>query len=269
MLKKSIFSLILLFSSPNLWAECTPDTVQFYLEKGFSQEQITKLCSHVASDAPSYQPYQKPVVIVQEGYAPENSVEERSAINELKGGIDGRSIDVTDTHINFIRKVCIRAGNAPERDQRVEKCIDSAYSIARDGLQVMESGSRLLLFGQQQVEIISSDIQRKFLVADPWGGYSADIRYLLQRKYESQEEGHNTVLPLRKSASLSQIVHSIRTIAASYELKKTGSHDSEVAKVLDDSYVPPSEEEYLASNPTYEDIEEEKKKNKKWWNLFD
>ncbi len=272
MLKNPFYPLTILFLTTSAWAECTPETVEFYLDKGFTQEQITQLCSQSSSEASSYQPYQKPIVIMQEGASPSSrglTIEERRAVNELKGGINGRSIEVTDTHINFIQKVCIRAGNSPEKEQRIDKCIDSAYSIARDGLRVTESGSSLLLFGQQQITITSSSIQRKLLVADPWDAYPPDIRYLLKRKYDSQEAGNTTDIPLRKNASASQIVSAIRTIASSTELKKTGSHKSEVAKVLDKNYVPPTEEEYIASQPTYKEIQKEKKSKKKWWNPFD
>ena len=261
---------ILLSLTASISFACDPDTVEFYLEKGFSQEQITKICSQSPStDNKGYQPYQKPVVIVQEGYSPGTTAEERKAVNELKGSLDARSVDVTDSHVNYIKRVCIKAGQSPELDQRVNQCIDIAFSIARDGLIVKESGAGLLVFGQQQIEVVSSDIIRKHVTKDPWAKFPPDLRFLLQRKYESQEKGNSTELPLRKSASTGQVVSAIRTIASSTISKREGKPQSEVARVLDDSYVPPSEEEYIASNPTFDEIEEEKKKKKKWWNPFD
>ena len=186
MLKRLLLTTLLLTITSNLWAGCTPETVQFYLDKGFTQEQITKLCASSTNTAPAYQPYQKPVVIVQEGYGGNSySAEERKAISELRGSISGRSVDITDTHINYITKVCIRAGNSPEKDQRIDKCIDVAFSIARHELRATDSGATLLLFGQQNVGVSSSDIQRKHVTADPWAAFSPDIRYLLKRKYDS------------------------------------------------------------------------------------
>ena len=253
------------------WGECSPETIEFYLEKGFSQEQITKLCTRSAGSdsAPTYQPYQKPVVIYQEGYIPGVSAEERKAINELKGGIDGRSVDISDDSINYIRNVCIIAGNSPEEEQRAKKCIDVAYSIAREGLRVMESGRGLLFFGQKEIEIESSEIIRKHVTADPWAAFPPDLRFSLKRKYESKEEGNTTIIPLRKSASTGNIVGALRTIASATQSKKDGENRSEVAKVLDDSYEPISEEEYAASQPKPEVTEEKKKKKKRWWNPFD
>ncbi len=268
MLKRLFICSSLLITS-DLWADCSPETIEFYLDKGFNQEQITKLCAESSNSAPTYQPYQKPIVIVQEGYGSGNSAEERRAESDLRGSIDGRSVDVSDSHIKFIRKVCVRAGNSPERDQRVDKCVDVAFSISRDNLNVSESGASMLLFGQQNIEVTSSEIQRKYVTADPWAEFGPDLKFLLQRKYESQEKGNKTNLPLRKSASPPQVVNAIRTLSYSYEKRVTGTEQSEVAKVLDEAYVPPTEEEYIASQPTYDDIKEAEKKKKKWWNPFD
>jgi hypothetical protein len=269
MLIRIFLSIFLLLSCSQLWAGCAPETINFYLEKGFTQEQITKLCASTTETTPTYQPYQKPIIIYQEAGSNGNSVEVKRAAGELKGSIEGRSVDVTDTHVNFIRKVCVRAGNSPEKDQRVDKCIDTAYSIARDGMRVTESGADFLLFGQQSIQVSSSNVIRKYVTADPWAEFTPDIRFLLERKYLSQEKGNVTDIPLRKSASPAQVVNAIRTLSAATDQKKSGSTDSEVTKVLDDSYVPLTEEEYLKAQPTLEEIKEQENKDKKWWNPFD
>ena len=101
--------ICILFIIPfNAKSECSPDTVQFYLDKGFNQEQITQLCS-TAQTTPTYQPYQKPVVIYQEGAVHGKSAEENKAINKLQGGMAARSIEITDSHLNYIRSVCFQS----------------------------------------------------------------------------------------------------------------------------------------------------------------
>ena len=265
-----ILSLTLLLSAKIAAASsCTPETIQFYLDKGFSQEQVTKLCSQTKSAAPSYEPYQKPIIVYQEGGPRAGlSAEERRAISEIKGGVDGRSVDVTDTHISYIRGLCLQAGNTKNVDERAKKCIDVAYSIARKGLTVDSSGRGLLIFGQVELAVGSSEIIRKPVVANPYDAFPPDIRYQLQRKYESTQPDKNTTIPVRRGASPGLVVSALKTIAASTELEGT-EYTSEVAKVLDDNYVPLTEEEYLASQPTPEEIEKEEKKKKKWWNPFD
>lgn len=266
--KLIILSLTLLLPA-KMVAACTPETIEFYLDKGFSQEQITKLCAqgNSTTPAPAYEPYQKPIIIYQEGGPSAGlSAEERRAISEIKGAVDGRSVDVTNTHISYIRGLCLQAGNTKNVDERAKKCIDVAYSISRKGLTVDSSGRGLLIFGQVELTVGSSEIIRKPVLANPWDAFSPDIKYQLKRKYESTQPDKFTTIPVRRGASPGLVVSALKTIAASTELEGT-EYTSEVAKVLDDSYVPLTEEEYIASQPTPEEIKE--KKDKKWWNPFD
>lgn len=266
--------LLLLFIPATSFAECTQEQIEFYLDKGFNQEQITKLCTSSNSEAASYEPYQKPVVIIQQGEATDStgiSADERKAIDLLRGGIDGRSIDITPEAINYIRRICVQLKEGPEVVKWVTKCIDVAFSISRDELKVRDSGKGQLIFGQTGLSVSSSSITRKYVTSDPWSmvGLLPDQRFKLQRKYEDRHKGNTTRIQLRKTADPSQMVNAIRTISDATQARQTGADSSEVARILDDSYTPPTEEEYLASQATKEEAQEEKKKKKKWWNPFD
>ena len=267
MLKK--LSLVIITTCSYAWAGCTPETVNFYLEKGFNQEQITKLCAQATQPAPSYQPYQKPVVIVKQGYIPGMTEEAARAVRTLKGGIDGRSIDVTDNKINYISKLCLKAGNAPDLDKRVVKCVDVAYSVSRDDLRVRESGVGMMFFGRESVSVSSKNVTRKLTVSDPWSAMSPEIALQLKRRYESLEDPTEVDIPLRRQASANEVIDAIRTLSSEFRNIQTGDQESEVEKILRDDYVPPTEEEYVASQPTYEQQKQEKDKDKKWWNPFD
>ncbi|MEM7304506.1 MAG: hypothetical protein AAF372_03140 [Pseudomonadota bacterium] len=267
---KLISFLSLLLYSINLWASCDPDTVNFYLDKGFTPDQVTELCTQGAAESstPSYEPYQKPVVIYQQGAIAGVSADESNAINDLKSAIAARSVDITDDKINYIRSVCLRAGTSPNKEERVVDCTDVAFSVSRDGLRADASGKRLLVFGEERVFISSDEIIRKPLVADPWEGYPPDLKFLLERKYESQESGNTSYLPVKKGYSTDQVVEAIRALSAITLIKQDETYDSEVEKVLSETYVPPTKEEYIANNPTYEEIQEEEEGGR-WWNPFD
>lgn len=273
MARNYLIYISLIFIPFTAWGACDPETVQFYLEKGFTQEQITKLCSNSSNNTPKYEPFQKPVVIYQEGGSrPGLSAEERKAVKELRGSIAGRAVDVTDDSISYIRPVCLQAGNSKNVDERGKKCVDVAYSIARKGLRVLESGRGLLLFGDIELEVVSSEIKRKTVVKDPWNAFSPDVRFAFERKFNAQQTGNKTTIPIRKVASAGQVVNALKTIAAATDLKDS-EHESEVAKILDEDYVAPSEEEYIATLPKDSEVvaeeKEKKKKKKRWWNPFD
>lgn len=268
MLKKWLLVVVIL-TSPYAWAGCDPETVDFYLKKGFNPEQITQLCADSTPTTPSYQPYQKPVVIVKQGYMPGMSEEESRAIRTLKGSIDARSVDVTDAKINYISKLCLRVGNSPELEQRITKCVDVAYSISRDDLKVRESGSGMMFFGRESVTVTSAKVLRKLTVKDPWSSMPPDLALNLKRKYESLNDPTVIDIPLRRKAAPHEVIDAIRSLSAVTSNVNTGSQSSEVEKILSDDYVPPTEEEYVASQPTYEQEKEQEKKKKKWWNPFD
>lgn len=265
---RNILILCMLLCSPYAaFSKCAPETIQFYLDKGFNQEQITELCSSSTSTPQTYEPFQKPVVIYREGSQgkPGITAEERKAINVVQISLAARSIEVTDSHINYIRPVCLRAGQSKEIDQRATKCLDLAYSISRQDLQVHSSGQKLLIFGGKQVTLSSSEIKRKHLTQDPFAQFSPDIRWLFKKNFDKQESGNETAIPLVHGASLPETANALKVLSAA--TAAVADNKSEVERVFDDSYVPPSEEEYLASKP--EAIKEPKEKKKKWWNPFD
>ncbi|MGH1538673.1 MAG: hypothetical protein ACRBDX_11605 [Gammaproteobacteria bacterium] len=264
--------LTLLFLPSISFANCTQETIQYYLDKGFNQEQITKLCTTTTKETESYQPYQKQVVIVQgtdQVDANGLSADERKAVNALRGGIDGRSVEVTPENINYIRKVCTQWKASPDVNKWVTKCIDVAFSVSRVDLKVNESSKGKILYGQTGLVVSSAEIKRKYVTADPWKNLPPDLRVKLKRKHEDREKGNTTKSEFRKTAEPGQMVNAIRTLADATKAKQSGDTTTEVSRILDDSYTPPTEEEYLASQASPEEAREEKKKNKKWWNPFD
>ena len=267
MLKNIFIYIPLLFCSPMAIAECDTDTVQFYIDKGFNQDQITQLCSATQSSTPAYQPYQKPLVIYQEGTRQGKTAEESRAINVIQGGVAARSIEINDTTINYIRNVCFRAGNSPEVDQRAEKCIQIAYSIAREGLVVTNSGQAFGIFGDKSINIVTSDIKRKHVTADPWKQFPVNLRYQFQRKYERKESGNETSIPVLHSASVSELANALRVVSSATANKIADDDKSEVERIFDEDYIAPSEDEYAASQPKIPNAAKEKKG--KWWNPFD
>ena len=62
-----LITAIYLLLSSSLHANCAREDIQFYLDKGFTQEQVTQLCTATkggGGDAvPDYTPYQQKVII--------------------------------------------------------------------------------------------------------------------------------------------------------------------------------------------------------------
>jgi len=246
----------LLFTPTLGSAKCSKEDIAFYLEKGFSQDQITQLCatSSEGSEVPDYQPYQQKVIIYQDGGGPTIdkegfNKEERAAVNSLKAGGDVIKLKVTPSHINYIRKVCIISGNSKEYDQRYKTCPEVVFKVSRDGLVASSSGKKLLLFGNAVVSI-EGEIDRK--LRGSWDDYPVNVRKELKRNFNWKENGHLTDFPVRGDYSVTKIVNAMRTLSS-----EGSDYFDESAKSEDDF----TEKVEVAG--------EDAKKKKKWWNPFD
>jgi len=253
-----IFIAGLLLAS-TLNAECNREDVQFYLDKGFTQEQVTQLCSAAKSNGestPDYTPYQQKVIIYKEGGGEPKGIkdgltqEEREAVNTLKAGGDISNLEVTPETISYSAKTCIISASSPEFSQRYKDCVDVDFVVQRKDLTVSTSGKKLLLFGSQYVSL-EGDIE-----ATPkrdWDTYPIDIRRSLQRNFEWREDGKKTAFPVAGDYSVTRIVNAIRTLADTY-----GQTD-------DESQVADAESEEVKKVVR----EPEQEKKKRWWNPFD
>lgn len=257
--KFALVTLFFLLFAPVLaFSKCSKEDIEFYLEKGFTQDQITQLCATSGeSEIPDYQPYQQKVIVYtnEEGPGKKDGFtkEERVAINDLKAGGDIIKLQVTPTHINYIRKVCIISGNSPEYDQRYKTCPEVSFKIARDGLIAASSGKKLLILGTAVVRL-EGDIDRK--LRGNWEDYPITVRKELKRNFNWKEDGHKTNFPVRGDYSVTRIVNAMRTLST-----EDSDYFDEAAKESDDF-----EEEIKVAE---EDSIDKKEKKKKWWNPFD
>jgi hypothetical protein len=244
-------------------AKCGKDDIEFYLEKGFTQEQITQLCSGGSGvtdgeSIPDYTPYQQKVIIYQEGTGPEIdkdgfTQEERKAISDLEAGGDVTNLKVTSEAITYTRKVCVFTTNGPDFEDRYKACPETDFSIPRGSIKVSNSGKKLLLLGTATVQI-EGVIDRK--VKQDFDIYPSDVRRDLERKFNWQENGRLTDFPVRGDYSVTRIVNAFRTLNSTYK----GNGESNTEKIAENK-----PEESIA------DVKPEgvKEKKKKWWNPFD
>jgi len=262
-IKRLLILLITLYLLiPTLsYSACSKEDIQFYLEKGFTQEQITQLCATSSSESavPDYKPYQQKVIIYKDGGEPGIdkdgfTKEERTAINDLKAGGDIIKLNVTSSHINYVRKVCIITGNSPEVDQRFRTCPEVAFRVAREGLVAASSGKKLLVFGTAVVAL-NGTIDRE--LRGNWDDYPVSVRKELKRSFNWKEDGSKTDFPVRGDYSVTKIVNALRTLSsvnsdyfdeAIQEAKNTTETKNEKADT---------------------EVGDESKKKKKWWNPFD
>lgn len=258
-MKYILLLLILVLIPLKSFSACSKEDIQFYLDKGFTQEQITQLCatSSEATETPDYQPYQQKVIVYTNEEGPEKkdgfTKEERAAISDLKAGGDIVKLQVTPTHINYIRKVCVVSGNSPDYEKRYKTCPEVAFKIVREGLLAASSGKKLVVFGTAVVTL-KGEIDRKLL--GNWEDYPTTVRKELERNFNWKEDGHKTDFPVRGDYSVTRIVNAMRTLST-----ENPDYFDEAANESDDF-----DEEIKVAE---ENSVDEKGKEKKWWNPFD
>ncbi len=248
-----LFLLALAIGSlaPPAFSKCSKEDVDFYLEKGFTHEQITQLCA-AASDAsvPDYKPYQQQVIIYSDEAGPSArdgfTRKESKAIRDLEDGVDVIGLKVNQDAIQYTLKICLAVQEGKEYSQRFKTCPEVFHSIARSGLEIVVSGKKFMFFGQQAVRV-KGNIQHKSKVN--FDDYPIQFKKQLKRAYDWKANKDVAYLPIRHGYSLTKVLNALNTLAKPAEEGVTLAQDTSAEGV--------------------EMEDEDKPKKKRWWNPFD
>lgn len=230
---------------------CDKEDVKFYLDKGFTQEQITQLCTASKAEAPDYTPYQQKVIIYQQGEGAPGvrdgfTYKERMAIKELQVGTDVVGLIVDQDSIQYTVRVCLAVQEGKEYSQRFKACPEVFYKVMRAGLTAVASGKKFGLFGQSSITI-QGVIERQ--AKQNFDDYPTQFKQQLKRIFDWKTRGNTTQIPVRGNYSVAKIVESLEILA------KATDPNLQMAQGTD--------KEYQEMEP------ETGKKKKRWWNPFD
>ena len=159
---------ISLFFSAQLWAatDCSREAISYYLEKGFTVEQVSRMCQASSVDVPAAA---SETLQVEQAAAkevnPADSIDNDEQIFFNKTIISD-SLSVTPQTLTYVRDQCIKYG---EEDTitgfRSKVCGVIKTSINRVGLKVLRvvngasifRDAELLVEGQIQREVVNLD----------------------------------------------------------------------------------------------------------------
>jgi hypothetical protein len=248
--------MVSLLLSHNGYSACSKDDIQFYLEKGFTQDQITQLCAASgASKVPDYQPYQQKVIIYSTEEAPGVkdgfTREERAAIKDLKLGADVRELSVDQEQIKFITQICLAVQEGKEFDQRYKICPEIDVVVERAGLSAIASGKKYGILGTKQL-IIQGDIKRTLVRSEEQ--FPAKYKKRLLQLYEHKTSKPEMSVPIRGDFSTTRLYDAVTALSKAAE-PGTALAQSKIDEDLDEN------ELVLEDEPS--------KKKKRWWNPFD
>ena len=191
-------SLVFMMFSSQANAACSRDDVTFYLDKGFSTDQITALCSGSSRPA-SEKPQSVSQSEAQNNGQHSASPEADDNILFLKRAIKAQKISLSTDSLNYIQKICIEYGEEDLFGFTPKVCPDVTFIIALKGLEVLDTGKKYGFYGTPEVRVKGA-IKREIIgnLEDK----KPEERELILEKFE---KGDRTAIPIRDDFSLEQV----------------------------------------------------------------
>lgn len=216
--KRAVFVSVVLCSLlvPVGWvaAECTRSDVQYFLNKGFSHEQIVALCGQAKQpvDANKNSGYQAYNEELEARLRLEKRLQqEEDDVFLLKAGIAGENIKLSDDWIDYQRPLCLTAGNSYDVESRLKVCPNVRFRVYFKGLDIKGYSRKYLAFGAREIEVVGT-VKRKLL--HDFKEYDHETRRLLFASYKALTRPDGTSIPVRKDYSVSQIQEILRGYVA-------------------------------------------------------
>jgi len=208
------FMLIVSVPVSELHAACSRDDIEFYLDKGFTPDQITSLCASPAD--PAGQPDTSTEESAGEDVQPvqpEEAVGAAAAVhpddNEqfLQRAIKAKDIQVSGDSLDYTLQICVEYGDRDLFGFAPKACPDVRFEIARDGLEVTKVGKKYFFFGTPQVKV-TAGIKREIV-----GGLKKQDLEYQQLILDKIEQGNETGIPIRDDYPLDQAEEAIQQLA--------------------------------------------------------
>ena len=184
-------SLAFLLFSSQVNAACSRDDVKFYLDKGFTNEQVTVLCSEPSTPAAATQ---------NNGVQPDSQLADENVLF-LSRAIKGHEIQQNTDSLQYtLKKLCIVYGEQDIFGFAPKVCPDVRFTILLKDLVVLDTGLEYGFYGEQQIQVKSSVIKREIL--GELKEKTPDERELI---LEALEKGNETAIPVRDDYSMERV----------------------------------------------------------------
>ena len=191
-------SLVFMMLSSHANAVCSRDDVEYYLGKGFSNDQITTLCSE--SSVPAGEtPKSEQQSSEQQ---PDSAVADDNVLF-LKRAIEAKKIDLSSSSLIYTQNICIEYGEEDLFGFTPKVCPDVTYVISLKGLEVLDTGKKYGFYGTKEVRVKSSVVERE-IISELKDKKPAE-RELILEKFEKLDKGEGTAIPVRDDFSLDKV----------------------------------------------------------------
>ncbi|MFP3982237.1 MAG: hypothetical protein ACLFV2_00905 [Desulfurivibrionaceae bacterium] len=201
---------------------CSRSDVDYYLEKGFTHEQIADICrGPVQEKEPIRQDNgSKTEVTTDDPLSPDQSSETPTKTRpQSKSGypgtpekflaesIDGYDIDITGDYLKYTRERCLEYGEEDLFGFKGKVCPEILYTIDLRGMKVLSSEKEYLFFGDERVKV-EGEISRQII-----GG----LEELPEKERELvtetvQEDGDQLIIPIREGVPVKRVIDNLEKL---------------------------------------------------------
>lgn len=210
----------------NVQAGCSRDDVDHYLEKGFTPSQVTSICgAPVAPLAPATTPISVSAPVVQQPVPqqyqyqqqyqqpPSQSSTKYAPVqlpppdrNFLIDVINGYDTLLTDDVLAYTIKKCYELGEEDLFGFSSELCPEIRYTLNLNGMTIVESGHKYLLFGPPEIKL-RGQVQREILT--DLQDVKPELKELLFKEIDTGDE---VVLPIQQGTPVIRVQKALHKI---------------------------------------------------------
>ena len=211
LISPSCLFLVVCLAAVQASAACSRDDVDYYLSKGFSNEQITAICGGGGDPdqrEDTYRAYANPL----EAYA--RQAEQRRRAEEeiafMQKALRVWDVKLTQERLEYTRKFCLSAGKTAEITGRTKVCPNVRYHVFFKGLEVGGYERKYFFLGSREIQV-SGTVKRKML--HDLSEYPSDVRRELLGAYQHAARQGGTAIPVIRDAPINRVIEILRKYA--------------------------------------------------------
>lgn len=178
-------------------AACSRDDVTFYLDKGFSTEQISVMCSSTSAGVKSAADTQQSNAKNKE-QGPSSTVTDENALY-LQRAIKAKNIKLNTESLQYTQKICIEYGEEDLFGFTPKACSNVKLNITLKGLEVVGTGKKYGFYGTPEVRV-KATVTR--VTSVELKNMNAEEREIFIKKLNN---GKTTAIPVRDDFSLEKV----------------------------------------------------------------
>lgn len=199
---------LLYLTASNAYAACTRDDVSYYLSKGFTQEQITAICTApTEAEAPATPATPEPAKNI--AVVPPAGGDNLDAESYLREVIEGHDIHIEKGFLHYTARICIPYGrnNDNKEPWTEEACELVRHKVALRGMKAKREWISMSLTQPRQI-YLEGQIERE-IVSDLDDYSSASRRQIIQ----NLQTEVNAIVPIKQNISPDRVLESLNEIA--------------------------------------------------------